>query len=102
MIEVGVLTMIDVEVIAVRMAITGVLIKVLGMKIRTEVVLEVILLVLTEIHVQIVQTAIIMSMVETQTETINSLDRSGNSYSRGDGYDRSSAFMEDTSLDLEN
>jgi hypothetical protein len=40
------------------------------MKIRTEVVLEVILLVLTEINVQIVQTAIIMTMVEIQTETI--------------------------------
>jgi hypothetical protein len=70
MIEVGVLPMIDVEVIAVRMAITGVLFKVLGMKIWTEVVLEVILLVLTEIDVQIVRTVIIMTMVEIQTKTI--------------------------------
>jgi hypothetical protein len=70
MIEVGALAMIYVEVIAVRMAIRGVLVKVLGMKIWTEVVLEVILLVLTEIDVQIVRTVIIMTMVETQTKTI--------------------------------
>jgi hypothetical protein len=70
-IEVGVYAMIDIEEMAVRIAISGVLIKVLGMKIRTEVILEVILLVLTEIDVQIVQTAIIMAMVETQNVQIN-------------------------------